>query len=88
METFEQAYARLEKILEQMNSKAVSLEDSLKLFEEADKLIASCTTRLTEAEQKIEILLKNRVGAPSLDETGKPETAPFHPTSSFARKLS
>ena len=55
---FEQAYARLEEILEKMNSGKVSLDDSLKLYEEADQLIVSCNKKLTEAEQKIEVLLK------------------------------
>lgn len=59
---FEQAYARLEEILEKMNSGKVSLDDSLKLYEEADQLIVSCNKKLTEAEQKIEVLLKNRTG--------------------------
>ena len=59
---FEQAYARLEEILEKMNSGKVSLDDSLKLYEEADQLIVSCNKKLTEAEQKIEVLLKNRAG--------------------------
>jgi exodeoxyribonuclease VII small subunit len=89
-DTFEQAYVRLEQILEQMNSKAVSLEESLKLFEEADRLIVSCNTRLTEAEQKIEILLKNRNGTLSLNENEKPATQPFMPTgtSSLTRNTS
>ena len=58
--TFEQSYERLEQILEKMNSGALSLEDSLKLYEEADKLISHCHKKLTDAEQKIEMLIKNR----------------------------
>ena len=60
--TFETAYARLEEILEKMNSGKITLEDSLKLYEEADKLISWSNKRLTEAEKKIEILMKNRSG--------------------------
>lgn len=75
--TFEEAYARLEEILEKMTSGKISLDDSLKLYEEADKLIASCTKRLTEAEKKIEILLKNRSGEVVLDESGNPQTQAF-----------
>lgn len=62
--TFEEAYERLEQILEKMNSEQVSLDDALSLYEEADQLILSCQKRLNEAEQKIEILLKNREGTP------------------------
>jgi exodeoxyribonuclease VII small subunit len=75
--SFEAAYARLEEILEKMNSGKVSLEDSLKLYEEADRLINLCSKRLTEAEKKIEILIKNRDGDVLLNEQGQPKTHPF-----------
>jgi exodeoxyribonuclease VII small subunit len=65
-QTFEEAYARLEEILEKMNSGSVSLDASIKLYEEADQLIQLCQNRLTEAEQKIEVLLKNRDGSLAL----------------------
>jgi exodeoxyribonuclease VII small subunit len=77
---FEQAFERLERILELMNSGKVSLDDSLKLYEEADKLINGCTKRLTEAEQKIEILVKNRAGELACQENGTPITQPFSQT--------
>lgn len=69
---FEEAYKRLEEILQAMNSGKVELDDSLKLYEEADKLIATCQKKLTEAEKKIEILVKNRAGEVATDETGAP----------------
>ena len=78
--SFETAYARLEEILEKMNSGKVSLEDSLKLYEEADRLINWCSRRLTEAEKKIEILVKNREGDLMVDEQGQPVSQPFAPT--------
>lgn len=77
--SFETAYARLEEILEKMNSGKVSLEDSLKLYEEADRLINWCSKRLTEAEKKIEILVKNREGDLMVDEQGRPVSQPFVP---------
>jgi exodeoxyribonuclease VII small subunit len=77
--TFEMAYARLEEILERMNSGKVSLEDSLKLYEEADQLIAWCSKRLTDAEKKIEVLIKNREGGLQFDVNGQPATKPFNP---------
>ncbi len=77
--TFEEAYARLEAILEKMNNGKVSLDDSLKLYEEADQLITSCNKRLSEAEKKIEMVIKTRSGAPALSEEGKVQTAPFVP---------
>jgi exodeoxyribonuclease VII small subunit len=75
--SFEASYTRLEEILEKMNSEKVSLEDSLKLYEEADRLINGCSKRLTEAEKKIEILIKNRDGELLLDEQGRPQSQPF-----------
>ncbi len=78
--TFEQAYERLEQILEKMNGEQVALEESLKLYEEADGLIASCNQKLIAAEQKIEILMKNRSGQLQLDENGKPLLEPFSPS--------
>jgi exodeoxyribonuclease VII small subunit len=75
--TFETAYAKLEEILEKMNSGKVALEESLHLYEEADQLIIWCSKRLTEAEKKIEILTKNRDAELAIDSTGKPETRPF-----------
>jgi exodeoxyribonuclease VII small subunit len=76
--SFEASYARLEEILEKMNSGKVSLEDSLKLYEEADRLINGCSKRLTEAEKKIEILMKNRDGELLVDEQGRPQSQPFN----------
>lgn len=74
---FEEAFARLEKILTEMNSGEVSLDDSLKLYEEADKLIVTCHKTLTKAEKRIETLIKNREGELEVDEAGEPKTKAF-----------
>jgi exodeoxyribonuclease VII, small subunit len=74
---FEEAYSRLEEILEKMNSGKASLDDSLKLYEEADKLIVTCQKKLSEAEKKIEMMIKNRNGEVVLDETGNPTVQVF-----------
>lgn len=71
---FESAYARVEKILEELNSGNVSLDRSLELYEEADELIARCNKRLNEAEQRIAILIKRRNGELVADEQGQPAT--------------
>ncbi len=75
--SFEAAYARLEEILEKMNSGKVPLEESLKLYEEADRLISWSNKRLMQAEKKIEILVKNREGELACDEKGRPLTQEF-----------
>ncbi len=74
---FETAFARLEQILEKMNSGDAALEESLKLFEEADGLIRLCNNRLTDAERKVETLIKNRSGELVVGADQKPTTADF-----------
>lgn len=76
--SFEKAFNRLEEILEKMNSEEVSLDDSLKLYEEADKLINACGKRLSEAETKIESLIKSRNGGLAVGEDEKPQSQKFN----------
>ncbi len=75
--SFEKAFERLEQILETMNSGKTPLEESLKLFEEAEKLMRLCGSRLNTAEQKIEQLIKSRTGEVVLDADQKPKVEPF-----------
>ena len=77
---FEESYARLEEILEKMNSGKVSLDEYWKLYEESDKLIASCNKRLNEAEKKIETLLKTRSGELVVDDEDVPILEEFNPS--------
>lgn len=84
--TYEEAYTRLEEILENMNGGKLSLEQSLSLFEEADKLIQFCNQKLTLAEQKIEMLVKNREAEATLSPSGTPVTEPFLASSLAALK--
>lgn len=70
--SFEAAFARLEEILEKLNTGTISLDDSLKLYEEADQLIVTCNKRLNDAERKIEILVKNRNGELTIGSDEKP----------------
>ena len=79
--TFEQAFLRLEEILEKMNSSTLALDESIRLYEEADALIHLCQQRLGQAETKIEMLVKNREGDLQLSATGTPLTQPFSPSS-------
>lgn len=63
MENFEQSLKKLESIVAQMERGDVSLEDSVKLFEEGSRLADQCKQQLAEAEGKVEILIKQRNGA-------------------------
>ena len=51
--TYGQMIQRLEQIVGVLEKGEASLEDSLKLFEEATQLIAACNRTLTEARQKV-----------------------------------
>lgn len=56
--TYETAIKRLEEIVDILEKNEVSLDESMKLFEEGTKLTAFCSTKLKEAEQKITELTK------------------------------
>lgn len=59
---FEEALKKLEAIVEGLEQGKISLEDSLKKYEEGIKLAKFCTEKLQEAEKKIEILTKDNSG--------------------------
>jgi exodeoxyribonuclease VII small subunit len=78
--SFETAFQRLEQIVEKMNDPAISLDEAMQLFEEGDALIVSCQKKLQQAEQRVEILLKNRANELQLNSQGKPQTTPLQIT--------
>ena len=55
-ESFETALSRLEQIVSALEKGDLSLEDSLKLYEEGIARARFCQERLEEAESKIEVL--------------------------------
>ena len=59
---FEDALGKLEKIVTQLEEGEVSLDNSLKIFEEGIQLSRLCAKKLEEAEKKIEILTKTKEG--------------------------
>src|SRR5207244_2324006 len=75
---FEGAMDRLEKIVEQMESGKLPLEDLIVRYEEGMNLVKVCQERLAKAEQKIEIIARNSAGKPVIKEieaTQERETA-------------
>lgn len=72
---FEASLAELEAIVEKLEQGELSLDDSLKHFERGVQLTRVCQAALTQAEQKVEILLR-KTGASGGDEF---EAAPFDP---------
>jgi exodeoxyribonuclease VII small subunit len=61
--TFENAMERLEAIIQELESGALSLDDALKRFEEGIKLSKFCSKKLDEAEKRVSILLRNEDGS-------------------------
>ena len=59
---FEDALTRLETIVTQLEEGEVSLDNSLKMFEEGIELSRLCAKKLEEAEKKIEILTRTKEG--------------------------
>ena len=53
--TFEKAMKRLEEIVNALENNTVSLDDSLKLFEEGIKLSKFCETELKNIEQMFDM---------------------------------
>ncbi len=66
-QTFETSLQELEKIVRKLEDGDLSLEESLKLFEDGVKLSRECQERLNQAERRIEILVKDENGNPILN---------------------
>ena len=68
--SFEQALARLEKIVAELETGNLGLDEALAKYEEGVKALGVCQDVLAKAEKRIEQLAK-------FDEQGRPVTAPF-----------
>ncbi len=67
---FEKKLNRLEEIVSKMENGELSLDESLKMFEEGVQLSRECNSQLAQAEQKVKLLL-------SVDESGNAKTEDF-----------
>ena len=63
---FEDGLKRLERIVEELESGNLSLDDSLEKYEEGIKLSKACSKKLEIARKKVEILLKSEDGSVEL----------------------
>lgn len=70
---FETAYAKLEEIVDRMERGEQQLENSLSDFEQGVTLMKHCHSLLKDAEQKVDVLVK--------DNAGLFTTEPFDPSS-------
>lgn len=65
---FEEALEKLEKIVQELERGDLSLEESLKRYEEGVRLSQYCSKKLEQAKKRVEILVKSQ---------GKLEMVPF-----------
>ncbi|MFL2503978.1 MAG: exodeoxyribonuclease VII small subunit [Candidatus Azotimanducaceae bacterium] len=64
---FEEALEKLSALVEKMESGDLSLEESLKIFEEGIKLSKDCQNALSDAEKKVQALLLEEDQTNTLD---------------------
>ena len=55
---FEQQMKRLNEIVNEISDKALPLEESLKLYEEGQKIVENLQKTLKEAQEKIESVIE------------------------------
>ena len=60
--TFEEAMARLEEIVGQIESEELGLERQFELFQEGMSLARFCDGKLSEVQKSVEIVLKEAAG--------------------------
>lgn len=68
--SFEEAAARLEKLVARMESGAEDLDAMVKSFEEGQALVAYCNERLAAVERKVEILARKADGTVAAEPFG------------------
>lgn len=66
--SFESSLEALEQIVRQLEEGDLPLEKSLELFEQGIRLSRECQERLGQAERRIEILLRDNQGRPTVSE--------------------
>jgi exodeoxyribonuclease VII small subunit len=69
VKSFETSLEALEQIVHKLEQGDLALEESLGLFEQGIRLSRECQERLSQAERRIEVLLR--------DQQGRPLVAPF-----------
>ncbi|HEX9642219.1 MAG TPA: exodeoxyribonuclease VII small subunit [Candidatus Krumholzibacteria bacterium] len=73
-ESFEKALERLEGIVQKLEDGELTLEESLRLYEDGIRLSRLCHGQLEEAEGRIELLVKDARGAVASDSSGRPRS--------------
>lgn len=74
---FEKSLAELEELVERMEDGELSLEESLAAFEQGVRLTQDCQKALTEAQQRVQVLMQQDGGAKFAPFAGEePEASP------------
>lgn len=73
MEKFEDKLEKLKNIVEKLESGNISLDESLKQFENGTKLLGECFKSLDKYNKKIQILTEKKDGETELSDF-EPET--------------
>lgn len=71
--SFEEAIARLEEIVQRLETGNISLDESLNLFEEGIGLAKYCSERLNAAEGRLQVLMGFENGQPKLGDFNQDE---------------
>lgn len=66
--TFEAASARLDELVEKMERGELPLDEMISAFEEGRKLVAFCTAKLTEVQQRVEVIKRQEADGSLLRE--------------------
>ncbi|GGI39960.1 exodeoxyribonuclease 7 small subunit [Mammaliicoccus stepanovicii] len=58
-QTFEEMMVELEKVVGKLDEENISLEESIELYQRGIELSSKCETKLKEAEEKVNKLVKS-----------------------------
>jgi exodeoxyribonuclease VII small subunit len=77
---FEKAFQDLERIVQRLEGEQLPLDEALRLFEQGIGLSRFCHQRLEEVEKRIELILSDARGDPTIEpfllEPGEGELTP------------
>ncbi len=73
---FEEAFARLEGIVEDLEKGNATLDQAMKSFEEGIALAKWCMKKLNQEEARLKVLIKTEEGTFKLDDRSIPDDNP------------
>ena len=57
--TLEESFAQLDKMIEALESRDISLEDSFKIYQSGMELLKSCNEKIDTVEKKMQVINEN-----------------------------